>query len=61
MKISVPKWLLERLHFDETRGEYSIFIWPGPSGQPLYRVVKPGPVKYRVEIRPEGYIVLIPR
>ena len=61
MKISVRKRLLERLHFDETRGEYSIFIWPGPSDQPLYRVVKPGPVKYRVEIRPEGYIVVIPR
>ncbi|MCA8431891.1 hypothetical protein [Burkholderia seminalis] len=61
MKISEPKRLLERLHFDEIRGEYSIFIWPSPGGQPLYRVIKPGPVKYRVEIRPEGYIVLIPR
>ncbi|HIE1649371.1 TPA: hypothetical protein ACXJGC_000589 [Burkholderia cenocepacia] len=61
MKISVSKLLLERLHFDETRGEYSVFIWPGPRGQPLYRVVKPGPVKCRVEIRPEGYIVLVSR
>ncbi|MFP3475476.1 hypothetical protein [Burkholderia ambifaria] len=61
MKISVPKWLFERLHFDETRGEYSIFIWPGPDGRTPPQVIKPGPVKYRVEIRPEGYIELIPR
>ncbi|MDN7881363.1 hypothetical protein [Burkholderia aenigmatica] len=61
MKISVPKWLLERLHFDETRGEYSIFIWPGPGGRAPFQVVMAGPLKYRVEIRPEGYIVVIPR
>lgn len=61
MKVPVPNGLFEHLHFDETRCEYSAFIWPGSSGQPLYRVVKPSPVKYRVEIRPEGYIVVIPR
>ncbi|WP_146756318.1 hypothetical protein [Burkholderia cepacia] len=61
MEVSVPKLLLERLNFDETRGEYSIFIWPGPEGRTPFQVVKPGPVKYRVGIRPEGYIVLISR
>ncbi|MBR8257693.1 hypothetical protein [Burkholderia ambifaria] len=61
MEISIPKKLLERLHFDPVRGEYSIFIWPGPGGRTPYQVVKLGPVKYRVEIRPEGYIVVIPR
>ncbi|WP_156447856.1 hypothetical protein [Burkholderia sp. MSMB2157WGS] len=61
MKVSVPKKLLERLHFDAAHCSYSILLWPGPDGRTPYQVVKPGPVKYRVEIRPEDYIVLIPR
>ncbi|HET9800648.1 MAG TPA: hypothetical protein VFP82_03090 [Chthoniobacterales bacterium] len=48
MKVSVLKRLLERLHFDAAHGSYSILLWPGP-------------VKYRVEICLEEYIVLIPR
>lgn len=61
MQVSVPKWLLERLNFDAAYGSYSILVWPGPDGRTLYEVVKPGPVKYRVEICPEGYIVVFPR
>lgn len=61
MKVSVPKWLLERLNFGDAHDIYSILIWSGPSSRTPYQVVKPGPVKYRVEIRPEGYIVVIPR
>ncbi|WP_155754641.1 hypothetical protein [Burkholderia stagnalis] len=61
MKMSVPKRLLEPLHFDAAHGSYSIHLWPGPGGRTPYQVVKLRPVKYRVEIRPEGYIVLISR
>ncbi|UEP35952.1 hypothetical protein LL998_06590 [Burkholderia ambifaria] len=61
MKVSVPKRLLEQLHFDPAHDSYSILVCPGPSSRTPYQVVKPGPVKYRVEIRPEGYIVVIPR
>lgn len=61
MEVSVQKWLLERLNFDAAHGSYSMLVWPGPGGRTPYQVVKPGPVKYRVEICPAGYIVVIPR
>ncbi|MBZ5794715.1 hypothetical protein K8353_31820 [Burkholderia contaminans] len=61
MEVSVQKRFLERLHFDAAHGSYSILVWSGPDGRTPYEVVKPGPVKHRVEICPEGYIVVIPR
>ncbi|MBR8246564.1 MULTISPECIES: hypothetical protein [Burkholderia cepacia complex] len=61
MKAFVPKGLLERLNFGDAHDSYSILVCPGPSSRTPYQVVKPGTVKYRVEIRPEGYIVVITR
>lgn len=61
MEVLIPKRLLEYLTFDPVRGEYAMFVCNSPIGRTPLQVVKPGPVKYRVEIRPEGYIVLIPR
>lgn len=61
MEFSIRKRLLEHLTFDPVRGEYAMLVCNNPIGKTPPQVIKPGPVKYRVEIRPEGYIVLIPR
>ncbi|OJA87141.1 hypothetical protein BGV49_11155 [Burkholderia ubonensis] len=61
MKVSIPKRLLEHLTFDPVRGEYAMLVCNSPIGRTPLQVVKPGPVRYRVEIRPDGYIVLFPR
>ncbi|WP_431226864.1 hypothetical protein [Burkholderia contaminans] len=61
MEISIQKRLLEYLHLDPVRSGYTMLVWNSLIGGTPFQGVMPVPVKYRVEIRPEGYIVVIPR
>lgn len=60
-KLKIPKALLELIQWDESKGEYFYLIPISQTIRLCGGVSKPNLARYRVEIRPEGYTVLIPQ
>ncbi|MFM0263116.1 hypothetical protein [Paraburkholderia sediminicola] len=59
--LTVPKSLLEKFSWDESKREYFMLV---PRTQTLRLcggVSQPNLARYRVEIRPQSYTVLIPQ
>ena len=60
-QMKMPKALLDLIQWDESKGEYFYLIPISQTIQVCRGVSKPILARYRVEICPEGYTVLIPQ
>ena len=57
----IPKSLSGMVQWDESKGEYFMLVPIAQTIRLCGGVSKPNLARYRVEIRPEGYTVLIPQ
>ena len=60
-QLKMPKTFLELIQWDESKGEYFYLTPISQTIRLCGGVSKPNLARYRVEIRPEGYTVLIPQ